>query len=273
LFIGGEGVVRGYLNRPELTAERFIKHLFDTKPQARLYRTGDLARYRPDGNIEFLGRIDHQVKIRGYRIELGEIETWLGQHPAVQKAVVIAREDIPGDKRLVAYLIPQQRQKLVGSELRDYLKEKLPEFMIPSNFITLDAFPLTPNRKIDRKALPAPGQVQIEPETTYVPPTNDLEQTIASLWQELLNVPKVGMNDNFFDMGGHSLLAVQAHRQLREMIEGEISITDMFRFPTIRSLTEYLSHDSGNGSQTNGQKSTDRAKARKEAIMRRQQRR
>jgi natural product biosynthesis luciferase-like monooxygenase protein len=273
LFIGGEGVVRGYLNRPELTAERFIKHLFDAKPQARLYRTGDLARYGPDGNIEFLGRMDHQVKIRGYRIELGEIETLLGQHPAVQKAVVIAREDILGDKRLVAYVIPQQRQKLAGSELRDYLKEKLPEFMIPSNFITLDAFPLTPNRKIDRKVLPAPGQVQIELETTYIPPTNELEQTIASLWQELLNVPKVGMSDNFFDMGGHSLLAVQAHRRLREVIEREISITDMFRFPTIRSLTEYLSHDSGNGGQINGQKSTDRAKARKEAIMRRQQRR
>jgi len=273
LLIGGDGVVRGYWNRPDLTAERFIKHPFSEEPRARLYKTGDLARYRPDGNIEFLGRIDHQVKIRGYRIELGEIETILDQHPAVREAVVIAREDTPGDKRLVAYMIPNQNQKLSSSELRDYVKQKLPEFMIPSHFVALDAFPLTPNRKIDRKALPAPDQVQIESEIAYVPPKNELEQTIVNIWQELLNAPKVGMNDNFFDLGGHSLLIVQAHRRLREVIDRELSITHLFRFPTIRTLTQYLSQDSGDGGQTTVQKSADRGKARREAMMRRRQRR
>jgi len=270
LFIGGDGVARGYLNWSSLTAEVFIKHPFSDKARTRLYRTGDLARYRPDGNIEFLGRIDHQVKIRGYRIELGEIERLLEQHPAVREAVVLAREDNPGDKRLVAYMIPNHSQKFSGSELRDYMKQKLPEFMVPSHFVTLDAFPLTPNQKIDHKALPAPNKIQIESEMIYAPPKNELEQTIAKIWQELLNVPKVGINDNFFDLGGHSLLIVRAHRRLRELIDKELSITDMFRFPTIRTLTEYLSEDSGNGGKTTVPKSVDRAKARKEAMMRRQ---
>lgn len=273
LHLGGSGLARGYLNRPDLTTERFISHPFSEEPRARLYKTGDLARYRPDGNIEFLGRIDHQVKIRGYRIELGEIETILDQHPAVREAVVIAREDTPGDKRLVAYMIPNQNQKLSSSELRDYVKQKLPEFMIPSHFVALDAFPLTPNQKIDRKALTAPDQAQIESGVAYVPPKNELEQTIANIWQELLLVPKVGMNDNFFDLGGHSLLIVQAHRRLREVTDRELSITDMFRFPTIRTLTQYLSQDSGDGGQTTVQKSADRGKARREAMMQRLQRR
>jgi non-ribosomal peptide synthetase component F/methionyl-tRNA formyltransferase/acyl carrier protein len=273
LLIGGDGVVRGYLNRPNLTSERFIEHPFSDKPGARLYRTGDLARYRPDGDIEFLGRIDHQVKIRGYRIELGEIETLLQQHPAVREAVVLSREDTPGDNRLVAYIIANQNQKLSSSELRDYMKQKLPEFMVPSHFVALDSFPLTPNRKIDRKALPAPGQVQIESQIPFVPPKNELEQTIANIWQELLNISKVGTNDNFFDLGGHSLLIVRAHRRLQEVIDRKLSITDMFRFPTIRTLTEYLSQDSDYGTQTIIQKSADRAKARRGAITRRRQRR
>ncbi len=271
LFIGGDGVVRGYLKRPDLTAERFIKHPFNDKPGTRLYRTGDLAGYRSDGNIEFLGRIDHQVKIRGHRIELGEIETLLEQHPAVREAVVVAREETPNDKRLVAYMIPNQNQKVSSSELRDYMKQKLPEFMIPSRVVPLDAFPLTPNRKIDRKALPTPGQVQIESEIAYVPPKNELEQTIADIWQGLLNVPKVGINDNFFDLGGHSVLILQTLHRLREVINRELSIVDMFRFPTIQTLTEYLSQGSGNGDQTSVQKSADRARARREAIMRRRQ--
>jgi hypothetical protein len=271
LFIGGDGVARGYLNRPDLTAERFIKDPFSDKPGARLYRTGDLARYRADGNIEFLGRIDHQVKIRGYRIELGEIETLLEKHPAIHEAVVLAREDTSGDKRLVAYIIPNQNQKISRSELRDYVKQKLPEFMVPSHFVTLETFPLTPNKKIDRKALPAPVQVQIESETAYVPPKNELQRAIIDIWQALLNIPKVGIDDNFFELGGHSLLVVKAYFRLREVTNGKLTITDMFRFPTIRTLTEYLSQDSGSVGQNTARKSTDRAKTRRAAIIRRQQ--
>jgi non-ribosomal peptide synthetase component F/methionyl-tRNA formyltransferase/acyl carrier protein len=271
LFIGGDGVARGYLKRPDLTADRFIKHPFNDNPGARLYRTGDLARYRSDGNIEFLSRIDHQVKIRGHRIELGEIETVLEQHPAVREAVVVAREDTPNDKRLVAYLIPNQNDKVSSSELRDYMKLTLPEFMIPSRIVKLKAFPLTPNRKIDRKALPAPGQVPIESEIAYVQPKNELERTIADIWQGLLNVPKVGINDNFFDLGGHSILVVQTIHRLREVINSELSVVDIFRFPTIQALSDYLSQGSGNGGQTTVQRSADRARSRREAIMRRRQ--
>ena len=267
LFIGGDGVVPGYLNRPNLTAERFIKHPFSNKAGARLYRTGDLARYQPDGNIEFLNRLDHQVKVRGHRIELGEIETILDKYPAVHESVVVAREDTPGDQRLVAYIIPhKKKEELSNRDLRDYMKNKLPEFMVPAQYVVLDKFPLTPNRKIDRKNLPVPDHSLGESGIPYEPPKNKFEEIIADVWQELLKIPKIGINDNFFDLGGHSLLVVKAHKSLHEKINKELSVTDFFRFPTIRTLAAYLSRDSGYHSQKNLNKSINRAKTRKEAI-------
>lgn len=271
LFIGGDGVARGYLNRAELTGQRFIANPFSNNPNARMYRTGDLARYLPDGSIEFLGRNDFQVKIRGYRIELGEIEKLLDKHPAINKSVVIAREDVPGDKRLVAYFIPYPNQNITSSDLRDYLKDDLPEFMIPAHFIAMKEFPLTPNLKTDRKMLPAPDQVAMTSETAYVPPESDLEEKIAAIWREVLNVSSVGMNDNFFDLGGHSLLTVEAHRRLKEVVESDLTVTDLFRFTTIRSLVDHLvqKENGENGEDSQLQKSLSRAEKRKQRLGRR----
>jgi len=268
LLIGGDGVVRGYLNRDELTRERFIPDPFSSDPRARLYRTGDLARYQPDGNIEFLGRADHQVKIRGYRIELGEIEAVLNDHPAVQEAVVIAREDSPGDKRLVAYLV-SAGETPPAREFRERLQEKLPDYMIPSNFVFLRELPLTPNAKVDRKSLPAPEKVEAKTERTYEPPENDFERSIAAVWKEVLNINSVGRQDNFFDMGGHSLHVVRVHSRLRNVISQQLSMTDLFRFPTIRSLAEHLN----NGTEKSQALDTsrDRVNSRIEAMGRRRQ--
>jgi hypothetical protein len=261
LFIGGDGVVRGYHRRAELTAERFVPNPFSGTPGARMYRTGDLARYRADGTIEFLGRIDHQVKIRGYRIELGEIETELGRHPAIQECVVVAREDAGSDPRLVAYLVPKGATPAI-EELREHLRESLPEFMVPALFISLAALPLTPNGKIDRKRLPAPEQHKPRSTVQFVPPQNALEGTIAGVWREVLKLETVGAEDNFFDLGGHSLLVVQVHRQLRELLAQPLSLTDLYRFPTIRSLAEFLASD---GTNERVAKSVDRAAARRAA--------
>jgi natural product biosynthesis luciferase-like monooxygenase protein len=268
LLIGGDGVVRGYLNRDELTRERFIPDPFSSDPRARLYRTGDLARYQLDGNIEFLGRADHQVKIRGYRIELGEIEALLNDHPAVQEAVVIAREDSSGDKRLVAYLV-SAGETPPAREFRERLQEKLPDYMIPSNFVFLRELPLTPNAKVDRKSLPAPDKVEAKTARTYEPPGNDFERSIAAIWKEVLNINSVGRQDNFFDMGGHSLHVVRVHSRLRNVISQQLSMTDLFRFPTIRSLAEHLS----NGTEKSQALDTsrDRVNSRKEALGRRRQ--
>ena len=241
LYIAGDGVVRGYHNRPELTTERFVKDPFRNDPKARMYATGDLARYRADGNIDFLGRADFQVKLRGYRIELGEIEALLNSHESVREAVVVAREDTPGDKRLVAYVILQAGQKLDTAVLKETLRVDLPEFMVPATYVPMTSFPLTPNKKTDRKALPAPDQVLVEPQSVYVAPTNDLEQKIAEIWQQLLNVPQVGLNDNFFDLGGHSLLTVQAHRQLKEVVDkGNLDHGICSASPPFSMLADYF---------------------------------
>ena len=274
LYIGGDGVVRGYWKREQLTAERFIADPFSPHQGQRLYRTGDLACYQSDGNIEFLGRSDFQVKIRGYRIEIGEIEARLDEHPAVQKSIVVAREDVPGDKRLIAYWLAANGQSAVIGELRDHLHALLPDFMIPSHFVLLDAFPLTPNQKVDRKALPAPEQWQPQRRAaTFVPPQNDLEQKITDLWQELLGVQVVGVHDSFFQLGGHSILAVQAHRRLCELTGQAIKITDLFRFTTIRQLATYLRQKEGEGESTaieaNLEKSLSRAELRKQRLNRR----
>jgi acyl-coenzyme A synthetase/AMP-(fatty) acid ligase/acyl carrier protein len=269
LYIGGIQVGRGYLNRPELTAERFIPDPFSKDPEARLYRTGDATRYLPDGSIEYLGRLDFQIKIRGNRIELGEIEALLGQHPAVREAVVTAREDDPGDKRLVAYITLNQDIKITTGELRDYVKEKLPDFMVPSYFVVMDKLPLTPNQKIDRKALPAPARDKARPEAAYIAPRNELHRTIASVWQQVLNIQKVGMNDNFFELGGHSLLLVRVYYKLSEIIDKKFNLTDLFKYPTVGTLAEYLA--GGKEEAGAAQESAKRAEARRAAIQQRRQ--
>ena len=240
IFIGGEGVTRGYLNRPELTAEKFIRNPFSTDANARLYRTGDLGRFRADGTIEFLDRIDNQVKIRGHRIELGEIELAFSRHPAMREIVVVAREDAPGDKRLVAYVVAASNAKPTATELRRFAQDKLPEPMTPSAFVFLDALPLTPNGKVNRKALPAPEGRRPDLETAYVAPRTEQEKTIAKVWRELLGVEAVGLNDNFFDLGGNSLLVVQAQARLCEALGRDLPVVKLFQYPTIKALAGFL---------------------------------
>jgi amino acid adenylation domain-containing protein len=238
LFIGGDGLARGYRNRPELTAEKFIPHPFSDEPGARLYRTGDLARYREDGRVVHLGRLDHQVKVRGFRIELGEIEAILDQHPAVQKSVVMAREAKggAGETYLAAYLVPNPGEAPAVGELRRFLQEKLPDYMVPSAFVEMDALPLTPNGKVDRRALPEPDQARLKLESTYVAARTPTEQTLVDIWKEVLKVEQVGVNDNFFELGGHSLLATQMIAKIENTFEVETSMRSLFDTPTVAGL-------------------------------------
>jgi natural product biosynthesis luciferase-like monooxygenase protein len=270
LVIGGKGVVRGYLHRPELTAERFVPHPFKGAAGGRVYRTGDLARVREDGSLEFLGRFDHQVKVRGYRIELGEIESSLLTHTGVRETVVVAREDTPGDVRLVAYIVPSAKDSAPAAELKEHLRIRMPDFMVPAHFVTLDALPQTPNGKIDRKQLPAPEATKAEATTeAFVAPASDLEEQIAAIWKDVLKLPQVGARDNFFDLGGHSLLAVQAHRRLRDALQRDISITDIFRFPTIQSLSAYLGE--GGVDDAGAKAGNARAQGRRAVLQQRRQ--
>jgi aspartate racemase len=239
LYIGGVGVTRGYLNRPELTAERFIPNPFSNDSGSRLYKTGDLTRYLPDGNIEFLGRIDHQVKIRGFRIELGEIEAVLRQNQAVQDAVVIGQEYDVNDKRLVAYVVPSQEEVFSSSELRRYLKEKLPDHMVPSTFVRLEALPLTPNDKVDRRALPIPDRIR-SVEETFAPPLTLFEEVLTGIWSEVLRLDSVGIHDNFFELGGHSLLAVRVLAQIEKTFGKNLPLATLFQSPTIEQLANIL---------------------------------
>jgi amino acid adenylation domain-containing protein len=239
LYIGGVQPARGYWNRPELTAEKFVPDPYASEPGARLYRTGDLARFLPDGEIEYLGRIDNQVKVRGFRIELGEIESALLQHPALKEAVVVAREDVPGDKRLVAYYVAAEQAPTL-EELRAHLGQRLPEHMVPAAFVPLVLMPLSPNGKLDRKALPAPEGLRLQADTPYVEPRTELERNLARLWQEVLGVEKVGIHDRFFDVGGNSLLLVRAHGRLRAELGLEISLTELFKYPSISALAAFL---------------------------------
>ncbi|MFB2970447.1 amino acid adenylation domain-containing protein [Aerosakkonema sp. BLCC-F183] len=386
IYIGGVGLARGYLNRPDLTAKKFIANPFldNSEFNSKLYKTGDFARYLPDGNIEYLGRIDNQVKIRGFRIETLEIEALLKQHPDIEQAAVIAREDIPGDKRLIAYVVsklmpdrvPYQRecsiefdgntavklqtedisiggvclvgisdivagkrlrlhftlpgsheaiwlwgkvawqkgkqagiqfelnpseqailkksldylletqgflkvlQRTAVESLRSFLKQKLPDYMVPSSFVFLNELPLTPNGKVDRKSLPAPEHLRSDLSANYVPPQTEIEQTIAKVWQAVLQTDKVGMNDNFFDLGGHSLRMAQVHNKLQEVLHKELSLVELFKYPTIGALAKYLSPEPSHtkADQMNGfngsplQQSINRAKQQKEAIDRQKQR-
>jgi len=234
IYIAGDGLARGYLYRPEATAERFVPDLFSRKAGSRMYRTGDLARYRPDGNIEFLGRLDHQVKIRGYRIELGEIEARLSEHPAVRDVVVVARED-GGDKRLVGYWVSRNSEP--EPDLREYLRSRLPDCMIPSVFMRLEVLPQTPNGKVDRKALPSP-EADRASGSTYAAPRDDVERRLAELWSKLLGVKEVGIHDNFFALGGHSLLATRLTSRMRETFHVDVSVRSVFEASTLADLAE-----------------------------------
>ncbi|MGH7829948.1 MAG: non-ribosomal peptide synthetase, partial [Candidatus Binatia bacterium] len=324
LYIGGDGLARGYLNRPDLTREKFIPHPFSDDPGARLYKTGDLARYLPDGNIEFLGRLDHQVKLRGFRIELGEIETALAQHPAVRETVVLAREEFDNpqstvpkttadrrpmtaeerrktddrrpmtednatasfsspstvgglrssspersavgglpssfpqsairnpqssEKRLVAYVVLNPELSPSVSELRSFLKEKLPEYMVPSAFVMLAALPLTPNGKVDRKSLPAPDRSRPEQENPFVAPSTPEETTIADIWAKVLKVDRVGAHDNFFDLGGHSLLATQVVSRIRQALDVDLPLRALFENPTVEQLAAVIGQNQAEGAR------------------------
>ena len=259
LYIGGAGLARGYLNRSELTAERFITNPFTDDPKARLYKTGDLARHLLDGNLEFLGRTDNQVKIRGFRIELGEIEALLNQYPGVHQSVVSVWEE-QGSKRLVAYIVPNKQQRPSVSDLRRFLGEKQPEYMAPGSFVFLKALPLMANGKVDRQSLPAPNQARPELAETFVAPRNEAEKKLAAIWQEMLQVEKVGANDNFFELGGHSLLVVQVHSKIKGTFNRDVLITDLFKYPTIGSLANYLGE--GQSKQSSLEKVQERAEER-----------
>jgi len=238
IYVGGKGLARGYHGRADLTAEKFVPNPFALQPGERLYQTGDLARYLPDGNIEFLGRADHQIKVRGFRVELGEIETAITLYPGVKEGVVLVREDSPGDKILVAYVVPVTRDGYSTGALRKFLLEKVPDYMVPSAFVVLDALPLTPNGKVDRKALPAPDGGSRDTGEEYLAPRTAVEETMASLWSDVLGVERVGVHDNFFMLGGHSLLATQLVSRIRETFEVELPLRKVFETPTVASLAE-----------------------------------
>jgi polyketide synthase PksJ len=249
LCIGGEGLARGYWKRADLTAERFVPDPYAGEVGARMYRTGDLARYLEDGRVEWLSRLDHQVKVRGFRIELGEIETALSRHGLVRQAVAMVREDVAGDARLVAYVVAEagessQETSELSGRLRSYLLEVLPEYMVPTGWVFLEAFPLTPNGKVNRKALPKPDTQRAAGRSAA--PETATDRAIAEVWQEVLRIERVGLHDNFFDLGGHSLLLMQVQGKLRRLLEREIPIVELFRHPTVAALGRHL-RDGANG--------------------------
>jgi amino acid adenylation domain-containing protein len=238
LFIGGVGVARGYFNRPDLTAARFVPDPFCGQEGTRLYRTGDLCRYLEDGNIEFLGRLDNQIKLRGLRIELGEIEAELQKYPAVRQAVVLAREDTPGNKRLVAYVAADQG--LSGDMLKDYLKDRLPYYMVPATCVVLNALPLNANGKLDKSALPAPDRSFMRSEKALVGARDALEQQLVQMWEEILDIRPIGVQDDFFELGGHSLVAVQLVARIEERLGKRVPMAGLFQEATIERLAQFL---------------------------------
>jgi amino acid adenylation domain-containing protein len=266
LYIGGDGLARGYWRRPELTAEKFVPDRFSQSPGARLYRSGDRVRWLAEGELEFIGRADHQVKIRGHRIELGEVEALLRAHAGVDEAVLLVREDVTGDKRLVAYLTGKSGEREgLPQELKNYLRDKLPEYMVPSALVLLDKLPLTPNGKLDRCALP----LTCQPRPGFIAPRNHMEETIAEIWREVLELQQAGVDDNFFDLGGHSFALTRVHEKIQKKLEREFLLVALFEHPTISSLAKYLSgHNAGdNGSdQLNHRvnKQLERKKRRRE---------
>jgi amino acid adenylation domain-containing protein len=240
LYIGGDGIAREYLGQAELTAEKFVPHGYSAAPGARLYRTGDLGRYLSDGTLEFVKRIDHQVKIRGFRVELGEIEAALNEYWAVTDSVVVDREDAFGGTRLIGYVVPEEGVEPTSAELYAFLKEKIPAYMLPSVFVMINELPLTPNGKVNRSALPVPELSDEEAKPNFVAPRNALEEKLAGIWQEILGLPQVGVESNFFDLGGHSLMATRVVSQIRERCGVEMPLRMLFESPTIAELARYL---------------------------------
>ncbi|NEQ74591.1 MAG: amino acid adenylation domain-containing protein [Okeania sp. SIO2C9] len=245
LYIGGANLARCYLGRPDLTAKKFIPDPFSKLSDARLYKTGDLTRYLPDGNIEFLGRIDHQVKIRGFRVELGEIEAVLSKHPLVSQAIAIVQGEKADEKRLIAYVVPYQEQTVTDSSLRHFIYKHLPDYMIPAAFVLLDALPLNPNGKVDRKALPIPEFTRSELSNAFVAPRSPAEEVVAQMWSEVLGVEKIGINDNFFTLGGNSLNATGIFSQLRQVFDFEFPLMKLFQNPTVCGLVEAMAESGG----------------------------
>jgi acyl carrier protein len=269
IYIGGEGLARGYMNQPALTAQRFVPNPFSRQPGARLYKTGDLARYRSGGDLVLLGRNDHQVKLRGYRIELNEIEAVMMQHPGVREVVVMCREDAPNDKRIVAYLVPAKESAPSTSDLRHYLQAELPAYMVPSVFVTLTELPFGPNGKVDRHALPAPEGARPELNILYAAPETQIEKRLAEIWGSVLNVERIGRDDNFFDLGGHSFLVVKVHERIRQDMQVELPLIKLFEFPTIYGLSQFLENqqvDSINSDETQAW-----ASRRRQALQRQRQ--
>jgi acyl carrier protein len=239
-YIGGEGLARGYHGRPGLTAEKFIPNPFTTERGARLYRTGDLVRYLPDGVVEFRGRADAQIKLRGMRIELGEIETTLREHPGLEECVVVLRGQ-GSEAALVAYVVPAEQVGPDADELRSYLAARLPRHMVPAAFVTLERLPLMVNGKVDRRALPDPSpEARAVSAASFVAPANELERTIAGIWSEVLGLEQVGTQDNFFDLGGHSLRLLQVHLKLRQALERDVPLFELFQYPTVSTLAAHL---------------------------------
>jgi acyl carrier protein len=237
LYIGGAGVARGYWKRPDLTEARFLVDPFDTKPGRRMYRTGDRARYRRDGKIQLLGRTDHQIKLRGHRIELEEIEAVLNRHPEVLQAVVALHGE-GSEQQLVAWVRPSGTADV--GHLRSWMQTQLPEYMIPSAFLPIQEIPLTPNRKVDRKRLPLPQSFTRESSMSTVGPRSQMEKQLAKVWSEILGIDRVGIRDNFFDLGGHSLLLIRVHARMRKELDVDIAVVDLFRYPTIESMATWL---------------------------------
>lgn len=271
LYLGGEGLARGYLNHPALTAEKFVPNPFSNAASARLYRTGDLVRYLPDGSLEYLGRTDHQIKLRGFRIELGEVESVLRKHPEIRDNVVLVREDHPGDRRLVAYLVTAGGTDISISDLRVFMQQKVPDYMVPSAFVRLDALPLTSNGKVDRKALPKPDGLTAGPRSNYVAPRAEFERRLADIWQQVLRVETVGVEDNFFDLGGHSLLLVRLVQEIQRSMNLKISLMDAFEHPTVASLARHLNYKKPEEKiVTASENASDEAEARRRRRMKRQ---
>ena len=267
LWIGGDGVARGYWRRPELTGEKFLPDPF--LPSSRMYRTGDLVRYRPDGVIDFLGRVDHQVKLRGHRIELGEIESALMQHSSVRQAVVVLRTDDPDDPRLAAYLVASGAEEPSPDALRDFLKQKLPDYMVPAVFVALPELPLTPNGKVDRKVLPVPSGGRAKPGSGFVAPQAGTEQAIAAIWKDILRTDPIGVDDNFFDFGGHSLQVVQVQNRIRETLGVDVPVLKLFQFPTVRALARFIGEQAAGQPDSFHDRIEERNRLRQGAAIRR----
>lgn len=267
MYVGGAGLARGYLNRPDLTAKAFIANPLSNDPQARLYKTGDLARYLPNGDIEYLGRIDHQVKIRGFRIELGEIEREIAQHPEVRETVVLARQEETGEKQLVAYVVPHQNSSYTSNQLRSFLEQRLPSHMLPSAFVLLESMPLTVNGKLDRQKLPAPSRERPQLEQAYISPQTDLELLLAGILSDLLKIDRIGIDDNFFDLGGTSISILQVAVRVQKELGIQLPTVKLFQYSTIASLANYL--HSNQNSQPSSDKLQNRAQRQQAARTRR----